>query len=72
MNPIKNKKDLQATIDELRKFAYSYLEKFNSSKQQLRIYLFKKFIKKKYKLYNKKEIFSLIDEVILGLEKNKV
>jgi len=72
VNPIKNKKDLQATIDELRKFAYSYLEKFNSSKQQLRIYLFKKFIKKKYKLYNKKEIFSLIDEVILGLEKNKV
>ena len=27
MNPIKNKKDLDATIDEIRNFAYSYLDK---------------------------------------------
>ena len=27
MNPIKNKKDLETTIDEVRNFAYTYLEK---------------------------------------------
>ena len=46
MNPIKNKKSLEVTIDGIRNFAYSYLEKYNPSKQQLRIYLFKKLIKK--------------------------
>ena len=46
MNPIKNKKDLETTIDEIRKFSYSYLEKYSRSKQQLRTYLFKKFLKK--------------------------
>ena len=45
MNPIKNKKDLEATVDEIRNYAYSYLEKYNPSKQQLRTYLFKRFIK---------------------------
>ena len=49
MNPIKNKKDLEATIDEIRNYAYSYLEKYSPSKQQLRIFLFKKLIKKKAK-----------------------
>ena len=49
MNPIKNKKDLEATIEDMRKFAYSYLEKYNPSKQQLKTYLFKKFIKKNQK-----------------------
>ena len=47
MNPIKNKKDLEKTIAEIRNFAYSYLEKYSPSKQQLRIYLFKKLIKTK-------------------------
>ena len=52
MNPIKNKKDLETTIDDVRKFAYSYLEKYNPSKQQLRTYLFKKMIKIKFKWFN--------------------
>ena len=43
MNPIKNKKDLETTIDEIRKYAYAYLEKYSSSKQQLKTYLYKKF-----------------------------
>ena len=47
MNPIKNKKDLEGTIEELRKSAYAYLEKYSPSKQQLRTYLFKKSLKKK-------------------------
>ena len=67
MNPIKNKKDLEETIDEIRKYAYSYLEKYSSSKQQLRTYLLKKMIKKKQKITSKKEVFNLIDSVILSL-----
>ena len=72
MNPIKNKKDLEATIDELRKYSYSYLEKYNPSKHQLKIYLFKKFLKKREKIYNKRELFDLIDEVIITLTKQNL
>ena len=71
MNPIKNKKDLEKTIDEIRNFAYSYLEKYSPSKQQLRIYLFKKLIKKKQNISSKKEIFNLIDSIITTLVDNK-
>ena len=46
MNPIKNKKDLETTIDEIKNLAYSYLEKYNPSKQQLKTYLYKRLIKK--------------------------
>ena len=72
MNPIKNKKDLETTIDEIRNFAYSYLEKYSPSKQQLKTYLFKKLIKKKYRISNKKEIFNLIDSVIVTLVDQKL
>ena len=72
MNPIKNKKNLETSIDEIRKFAYSYLEKYNPSKQQLRIYLFKKFLKKNQKIYNKKELFNLIDSVVATLVDEKL
>ena len=71
MNPIKNKKDLEATIDDIRNFAYSYLEKYSPSKQQLKTYLFKKLIKKKLKISSKKEIFNLIDSVISSLVDQK-
>ena len=64
MNPIKNKKDLETTINELRNYSYAYLEKYSPSKQQLRTFLFKKLIKKRHKISSKKEIFILIDEVI--------
>jgi len=72
VNPIKNKKDLETSIDEIRKFAYSYLEKYSPSKQQLRIYLFKKFLKKNQKIYNKKELFNLIDTVVATLVDEKL
>ena len=72
MNPIKNKKDLETTIQEIQNFAYSYLEKYSSSKQQLRTYLFKKLIKKKQNLTSKKEIFNLIDIVIANLVDQKL
>ena len=67
MNPTKNTKDLEATIDEIRNFAYSYLEKYNPSKQQLKTYLFKKLIKINQKKSSKREIFNLIDSVISSL-----
>ena len=72
MNPIKNKKNLETSINEIRKFAYSYLEKYSPSKQQLRIYLFKKFLKKNIKIYNKKELFNLIDAVVATLVDEKL
>ena len=72
MNPIKNKKDLEATIDDIRNFAYSYLEKYSPSKQQLRTYLFKKLIKINQKKSSKKEVFNLIDSVISSLVDQKL
>ena len=63
MNPIKNKKDLETTIDEIRNFAYLYIQKYNPSKQQLKTYLYKKLVKKKQRISNKKEVFNLIDSV---------
>ena len=72
MNPIRNKKDLEATIEELRNFAYAYLEKYSPSKQQLKTYLFKKLIKKRLKISSKKEIFNLIDSVISSLVDQKL
>jgi len=72
MNPIKNKKDLETSIEEIRKFSYSYLEKYSPSKQQLRTYLFKKLVKKNQKISSKKEIFNLIDTVIASLDEQKL
>ena len=72
MNPIKNRKNLEATVDDIRNFAYSYLEKYSPSKQQLRIFLFKKLVKKKLKISSKKEIFILIDSVISTLEEQNL
>ena len=72
MNPIKNKKDLEATIDQIRNFAYSYLEKYSPSQQQLKTYLYKKLAKKKQNISNKREIFNLIDSVIDTLINQKL
>tara|TARA_Y100000590_G_scaffold152968_1_gene175682 strand:+ start:4277 stop:4837 length:561 start_codon:yes stop_codon:yes gene_type:complete len=72
VNPIKNKKDLETTIEEIRNNAYTYLEKYSPSKQQLSTYLFKKFLKKNKKIYNKREIFNLIDVVISSLIDQKL
>ena len=72
MNPIKNKKDLESTIHDIRNFPYSYLEKYSPSKQQLRTYLFKKLIKINQKKSSKKEVFNLIDSVISSLVDQKL
>ena len=48
MIPIKNKKkSLEITIEEMRNFAFNYIEKFAPSKQQLKTYLLKKYLKSK-------------------------
>ena len=72
MNPIKNKKDLETTIEEIRKFSYSYLARYSPSKQQLRTHLFKKLVKKNQKISSKREIFNLIDSVIASLVDQKL
>ena len=72
VNSIRNKKDLKTIIDYIRSHAYSYLEKYSPSKQQLQTYLFKKILKKNQKQYNKKEIFHLINEVIFTLVDQKL
>ena len=71
MIPIKNRKDFETIINELRKFSHSYLEKYSPSKQQLRTYLLKKILKKNMRISNKKEMLNLIDAVIGDLENQK-
>ena len=72
MIPIKNKKkNLEATVEEMRNFSFNYIEKYAPSKQQLRTYLLKKYIKAKVLNINKKNISDLIDVVLQDLEKSK-
>ena len=72
MIPIKNKKKtLQVTVDEMRNFAFAYVEKYAPSKQQLKTYLLKKYMKLSASDVRKKDINKLIDIVLSDLEKNK-
>ena len=69
MNPIINKKNFEEVTTNLRDLAYSYLEKYSPSKQQLKIYLMKKYLLKFSGSSTKKEITRLINEIIDNLEK---
>ena len=72
MIPIKNKKKtLEVTVDEMRNFSFAYIEKYAPSKQQLRTYLLKKYLKIKIPEVNKKNITDLIDVVLHDLENTK-
>ena len=72
MIPIKNrKKNLEATVEEMRNFAFVYIEKYAPSKQQLRTYLLKKYLKSGAANVSKKNITDLIDVVLEDLEKTK-
>ena len=72
MIPIRNKrKTLQVTIDEMRNFAFAYVEKYAPSKQQLKTYLLKKYMKLSASDSRKKDVNKLIDIVLSDLEKNK-
>ena len=72
MIPIKNrKKSLEITVEEMRNFSLSYIEKYSPSKQQLKTYLLKKYLKIKVQNVNKKNVVDLIDIFLKDLEKSK-
>merc|ERR1711991_24221 len=72
MNPTVNKSDFEDLTTNLKDLAYSYLEKYNPSKQQLKVYLLKKYLTKIKGTKSKKEVTFIIDEIISKLEKNKI
>ena len=72
MIPIKNKKkNLEATVEEMRNFSLAYIEKYAPSKQQLKTYLLKKYLKVKIPSVNKSNITDLINVVLEDLENTK-
>ena len=72
MIPIRNKKkSLQVTVDEMRNFAFAYIEKYAPSKQQLKTYLLKKYLKAHVPNIKKQDVTNLIDVVLADLEKSK-
>jgi len=72
MIPMRNrKKTLEVTIEEMRNFSFAYIEKYAPSKQQLRTYLLKKYLKAKVPNVKKLDITDLIDIVLVDLEKSK-
>ena len=72
MIPIRNrKKTLKVTVEEMRNFAFAYVEKYAPSKQQLKTYLLKKYLKTSVPNVKKQDVTDLIDIVLSDLEKNK-
>ena len=72
MIPIRNKKKtLKVTVEEMRNFAFTYVEKYAPSKQQLKTYLLKKYLKSSVPNVKKKDVSDLIDIVLTDLEKNR-
>ena len=67
----KKKKALEETVEEMRNFSFSYIEKYSPSKQQLKTYLLKKYLNFKSSNTNKNNIKDLIEAVIGDLEKSK-
>ena len=72
MIPIrKRKKTLQVTVEEMRNFAFVYIEKYAPSKQQLKTYLLKKYLNASSLNIKKQDVANLIDVVLKDLEKSK-
>ena len=65
------KKTLKVTVEEMRNFSFAYIERFAPSKQQLRTYLLKKYLKANLENIKKQDITDLIDVVLQDLEKTK-
>ncbi|MDC0488575.1 regulatory protein RecX [Pelagibacteraceae bacterium] len=72
MNPTANKSDFEDLTTNLKDLAYGYLEKYSPSKQQLKVFLLKKYLTKIKGTKSKKEVTSIIDEIVRNLEKNKI
>ena len=58
-------------MDEMRNFALSYVEKYAPSKQQLKTYLLKKYLKTSIPNVKKQDVTDLIDVVLSDLEKSR-
>tara|TARA_B100000029_G_scaffold503574_1_gene580736 strand:- start:1611 stop:2174 length:564 start_codon:yes stop_codon:yes gene_type:complete len=72
MIPIrKKKKTLKVTIEEMRNFAFKYVEKYAPSKQQLKTYLLKKYLKTSSLNVKKQDVINLIDILLSDLENSK-
>ena len=72
MIPMRNrKKTLEVTMEEMRNFSFAYIERYAPSKQQLRTYLLKKYLKANVPNVKKQDITDLIDIVLVDLEKSK-
>ena len=72
MIPIRNKKKtLKVTVEEMRNFALAYVEKYAPSKQQLKTYLLKKYLKTSDPNVKRVDVNNLIDVVLSDLEKSK-
>ena len=65
------KKTLKVTVEEMQNFALAYIERYAPSKQQLRTYLLKKYLKANLENIKKQDITDLIDVVLQDLEKTK-
>jgi regulatory protein len=72
MNPTSNKKDFEDLTTNLKDLAYAYLEKYSPSKQQLKVYLLKKYLMKIKGTKSKREVSTIIDEILINLEQNKL
>ena len=72
MNPTSNKSDFEDLTTNLKDLAYSYLEKYSPSKQQLKVFLLKKYLTKIKGTKSKKEVTAIIDEIVSNLEKSKL
>ena len=65
------KKTLELKVEEMRNFSFAYIEKYAPSKQQLRTYLLKKYLRSSMPNVKKQDITNLIDIVSEDLEKSK-
>ena len=72
MNPTSNKKDFEDLTTNLKDLAYGYLEKYSPSKQQIKVFLLKKYLTKIKGTQSKKDVSNIIDQIVLNLEKNSL
>ena len=56
------------TVEEMRNFAFTYVEKYAPSKQQLKTYLLKKYLKLSATNVKKQDITDLINIVLSDLK----
>ena len=61
MDPISNKKDFEDLTIKLRDLAYSYIEKYNPSRQQTKTFLLKKYLTKFQGSKTRKEVSEIIE-----------